>query len=535
MRAGLRQEGRAVFGAALGVYLVVAMVLALHFRTLPGDAVARVANAYYVLFSRDPHLAAIGFVWNPLPSLLTLLLLPFKFVFPPLAEHALAGALVSAAAMAGAVYQLWAGLNDWGLSRQWRLGLTLGFAANPLVLEYAGNGMTEALFLFCLVATTRYLALWLDDGRLRGLAASAGFLAGAYLVRSEAVGAAVVAVGVVGAVSAARASGDRRQRLTAACADVAVFIVPFLAAFAAWAIASFVIVGHAFEQFASIYGNASILSAAGAASGGFDRASTAIGQLMGLSPLLAMGVALATYSVVSERDLRALAPVGVFGGVLAFAFTTAVFGATFQWLRYWIAAVPMTVLVAASVLGRRPRRWAPSIPYASPLAAVVVGASILGSLVTMASPSLASDERSQLPFVFHGRSAKAYRVEGRLQTARVIAKALDRKHLPTGSVLMDTFGDCASSIDLNSSRPRQFVITNDRDFQQVLADPLEARVRYLLAPARGGINNLDAINRAFPTLEVDGGRIAHLETQFVGAGCPRYSLYRVRLPARASP
>ena len=29
-----------------------------------GDAYSRVGNAYYVLFSRDPHLAAIGFVWG---------------------------------------------------------------------------------------------------------------------------------------------------------------------------------------------------------------------------------------------------------------------------------------------------------------------------------------------------------------------------------------------------------------------------------------------------------------------------------------
>jgi hypothetical protein len=27
------------------------------------DALSRTANAYYVLYSRDPHLAAIGFIW----------------------------------------------------------------------------------------------------------------------------------------------------------------------------------------------------------------------------------------------------------------------------------------------------------------------------------------------------------------------------------------------------------------------------------------------------------------------------------------
>ncbi len=41
------------------------------------DALSRVANAFYVLYSRDPHLGAIGFIWNPLPSLMEMVLLIF--------------------------------------------------------------------------------------------------------------------------------------------------------------------------------------------------------------------------------------------------------------------------------------------------------------------------------------------------------------------------------------------------------------------------------------------------------------------------
>ena len=40
--------------------------------TSSGDAWSRITNAYYVLYSRDPHLAAIGFIWNPLPSLMAI-------------------------------------------------------------------------------------------------------------------------------------------------------------------------------------------------------------------------------------------------------------------------------------------------------------------------------------------------------------------------------------------------------------------------------------------------------------------------------
>src|ERR1041385_9278526 len=56
-------------GVAFLGYIALGSYLALVLHAYHGDAYSRVANAYYVLYSRDPHLAAIGFVWMPLPSL----------------------------------------------------------------------------------------------------------------------------------------------------------------------------------------------------------------------------------------------------------------------------------------------------------------------------------------------------------------------------------------------------------------------------------------------------------------------------------
>src|SRR5271156_1769833 len=65
----LTSEGGIVFLIALGCYLVVSVLLDLKYKSFEGDAVSRMANGYYILYSRDPHLAAIGFVWEPLTSL----------------------------------------------------------------------------------------------------------------------------------------------------------------------------------------------------------------------------------------------------------------------------------------------------------------------------------------------------------------------------------------------------------------------------------------------------------------------------------
>ena len=51
-----------LFALLFGAYLWVASVLVFGHHSIVGDAWSRVANSYYALFSRDPHLAAIGFV-----------------------------------------------------------------------------------------------------------------------------------------------------------------------------------------------------------------------------------------------------------------------------------------------------------------------------------------------------------------------------------------------------------------------------------------------------------------------------------------
>ena len=139
------------------------------------------ANAYYVLYSRDPHLAAIGFVWNPLPSVSVMPFLLLKGVWFPLASHDMAGARTSAICMTGAVHQLRSTFREWGLARITRLTIVALFALNPMILYYSGNGMSEALYLFTLLAVTRYLSRWLVTDELSSLVYAAAALGLAYL------------------------------------------------------------------------------------------------------------------------------------------------------------------------------------------------------------------------------------------------------------------------------------------------------------------------------------------------------------------
>ena len=106
---------------------------------------------------------------GPLQSFADIPFLLFKPIFPVLATHDLAGSLVSVMAGVGAVHQVHAALSEWGVRRAPRLVLTLLFGINPMVVYYAGNGMSDMLYMFLLVMTTRYFLRWIHGGSLRQL------------------------------------------------------------------------------------------------------------------------------------------------------------------------------------------------------------------------------------------------------------------------------------------------------------------------------------------------------------------------------
>jgi hypothetical protein len=548
-------EGQVACSLAFTVYLLLAGVLVLTLHSIVGDAWSRLGNAYFVLFSRDPHLAAIGFVWNPLPSLAMLPLLPFKAIFPPLVSQGFAANVVSAAFMAGAVVQLLGILRDLGLGRPARLALTAAFALHPMIVLYGANGMSEAPFLFFLLLTTRQLMRWLRDDGVGSLAGAGVALAFAYLTRYEAAAAAGMCVVAVGLLSAWRA--PRGTRAVAALADAAIVGAPFAVAFATWAAASWVIVGSPFEIFTSIYGNSAQVARAGesisqATGQGAQAIAYAGRQIVDLFPYLLPVALAASLLALWRADRRVVGPLAVFGGILLFALLAFLMGLSFGWLRFYIAVVPLGVVLAgivasppasssrlatwwsrslAEVARRLPARLPEAAPRLARLAGIVaitmvmtgaVAASVPSALAAMRDSSLGRGETSeQLSALMPSDdgvvqySAQAYAAGG------LVASYLDSLSLPDGAVMADAA--TAFPIVLQSTHPRQFIITPDRDFLPTLSAPAQFKVQYIVvSPNAGG----DAIARAFPGIFRDGGGIGELAGEFRD-GAFVWRVYRV--------
>ncbi|MEV6923362.1 hypothetical protein AB0M46_02450 [Dactylosporangium sp. NPDC051485] len=522
-------EGRVVFAVVLLCYLGAAGWFWRN-HLIHVDAVSRVANAYYVLFSRDPHLAAVGFVWNPLPSLVMLPLLPLKALIPALTRDGLAAGLTSALFMAGTV----AVGNDifrrMGVSAVPRTALTVLLALHPMMIIYGGNGTSEACFMFFLVLSVRGLLIWLTGQRPESLVALGLSLSLAYGARYEALAPGVAVPAVVAAVTWWRGRGRARWRYATAQTDAVIVGLPVFLAVAGWALASKIIVGQWFATFSSEYGNSAqvasnaqgIESVTGVTLGA--RTAYALHQILGLQPLVPLLLILAAVMAVRRRDPRMIAPLTVLGAVLAFDELAFLAGGSFGWLRFQITVVPLAALLAGALLAAPPgapatrgRSWRSARVRRLSTVAVAVLAAALAvptTVVTLRSPVLAREESDW--FTRAGVTGAAQRTGLDQQ----IARDIDGMALPDGAVIADSA--YAFAIILASGKPRQFIITPDRDFAASLADPRRHRVRYLLQSAFGPADAVRAGARDA------GSRPEHTWTDTSGA--VRWSL--IPVPSR---
>jgi hypothetical protein len=541
-----------LFLAFAALYLGVAALLVSR-NIIFADAMSRVGNAYYVLYSRDPHLPAVGFVWNPLPSLVLLPILPFKAVAPGLVALGFAGNIQSAVMMAATVVAMGSCLRKIGVPRLPRLVVLVLFGVQPMILLYAGSGLSEPMLMFFLTVTVSCLISWLQGRRSVGHLVGAGLALGfAYMTRYEAIAPALSVALLVAAVSYLRAHGSQRERLATVCNDVILVAGPFLFAFALWMAMGKILVDQWLPTFSSVYGNSAQVRS-GSASIQSVTGNTALEtsdyigrQINGLAPLLLVLVVAAAVLAVRRRSLVVLAGPAVYGAVSAFSALVLLLHSSFGWLRFQIMVIPLAALLAGTVVvlaqKAAPRPEAGTLLGGSPWTALRLRAPVLATAVvsmclaaalpvqlqtlTTTSTGLAREESPMLHSAISPEQATAEERRSLLiyRTEREIAGYIDRLNAGEGTVLADTA--YAYSVVMASRDPKQFVVTSDLDFAGAVTDPRGHGVRYLLVPAPE-LGHSDALQGQWPGLYADGAGIATLEQTFDGAFFGDWRLYRV--------
>ncbi len=542
---GRHGETLILFAVSAVVYLVMGGLL-IHFNVVFTDAISRVANAFYVLFSRDPHLPAMGFVWNPLPSFVVLPILPLKVIFPGLVVYGAAGAIQSALSMAGVVAVISVCLRKLGVSRLPRLVLVALFAVQPMILLYGGSGQSEPMMLLFLMLTASALISWTQQQHTGHLVAAGIALGLAYLTRYESGATAVAVTAFVGSMTVFKATGTVGHRIRLAVNDVALVLGPFLFAFVFWAASAKLLVGEWFPTFGSKYGNSAQVADAAhwiqqATGTGFGQTLAYLSrQTLALSPLFAALLIAAVGLGVHRRDLTVVVAPVVFGSVMAFCGLILLVGSSFGWLRFQITVIPLTVLLAGSIvasLTAGPGRKTGVVPAAggggwvgrrraltatvAVVVAVVVAVPVQAWVLTQPTLNLAREEAPMLSgLVYPARPGSDPSRLQMFKTEHRVGAYLDRLDPGAGTVLADSA--YAFPIITSSTKPRMFVISSDFDFQGAVDNPSGHAIKYVLVRSDA---RSDAVQVKWPQIYDTGAGIATLVQKWDGV-VGQWRLYR---------
>jgi hypothetical protein len=223
-----------LFVVAAGVYFYVGYQTVVEDGVVVFDALDRLTRAYMVWHNEPPKLAAIGFVFPPLT---TMVFLPFTII-KPLATSLVALPLTSAifgGSMVVAMNRLFARCSMPGLQRWIMLAV---FGLNPLIVFYAGNGMSELAYLALLAFSLYCFASWVLTTQPRFLVGAAMAFSLLVLLRySFGIWALVVAVLLAIGLGRRGAEPDERE------GTLITFLAPLVYALGVWILFNWLIVG----------------------------------------------------------------------------------------------------------------------------------------------------------------------------------------------------------------------------------------------------------------------------------------------------
>ncbi|QYK64335.1 glycosyltransferase family 39 protein [Paenibacillus sp. S25] len=486
------------------------------------DALSRVANAFYVLYSRDPHLGAIGFIWNPLPSLLEMVILLLYPIFPALATYGLAAVILSATFAALTAMLLYrAGIRT-GLSSGMSILLALLYALNPFILLFGANGLSDSLYIYFIMMTVIEFALWLKDRMTASLIVSGLALAMAFWTRYEAVPLGVaMAGGVVLAIMFLHRNMGRRElalreKLHKVEATWLLLLLPVVFSGLLWIFFNYLIMGNAFYFLNSEYSN----TAQSAELLNDDKFVEIFSN-----PLVALKfIASKTlwYSVplfailfirlLSGRLFRwgTLIILLLFLSVPGLQFLLMMKQSSYGWFRYFMYVFPITVAWLPYELSQLQGRWRRAA-FGLVSVSLLLTAGLLSYALTR--PDIAPDENS-----FLTRTGNVNYV--RQESDRKIAVWLD-EHLPKSTIMTDSAS--AYTMIVYSEYPKRFLITSDYSFNKALSYPQDSHVDYILVPKIMSGMPLSKINMVYPNLYEKGAPWVQLEREFNG----EWRLYKV--------
>lgn len=483
---------------------------------IQGDAISRVANAYYINL-QPPHLAAIGAIWTPLLSFLELPLLLLAPIYKPIASSGLASVLITSIFAAGCGALIFKYTVDYGRSKWTGLCLALLYCFNPFMFIYGFNGMTEVPYCFMLLWFTFNFTKWMEDQNSHFIIMMACALMLGFLLRYEAIVTSICAFFAVTIIILTlhrnNPQDERHNSLKYSLQSVEgknlVLLTPVVYTFLLWILYCWVIMGNPLYFLNSTYSN-----------NGFAKTilmdpvlSVMIGKpvlvikyifsnsVFFILPLIVVIIYRIIQRTIFKPDFWVLVLFVLATDILQFMMLIK--GTSGGFLRYFIYPLPFIVAWLPYEMKKNNTKL---FTFLCIIIMIISDISVGFSLPPI--------EKFQ-DFKFISKPSEIAQVK--------VAKFIDEK-IPHAKLLMDSFSSYRTI--LNCNNPQNLVITSNYEFKKAMKNPKRYKIDYILIPSTITVDPtlMDAINKYYPNLYTHGADWCVLVKEFDKS----YKLYRIK-------
>jgi hypothetical protein len=435
------------------------------------DALNRSDDALYVSIGRDPHLGAIGFYWPPLPQLIQIPFMPF---LRPFGAEIMAGPLSTAVCMALTIPVLARLGQRLHLSRPLTFTFCLVFALTPDMIYTASNGMSESCFILTgSVMMLGFLGYVQTKSTSDLMIFSAG-LSGVVLTRLE---------GPELAIAMALIAGFNIRKLRSSLWTIILIGLPAFGSFTFWLIVQWVLLKNPLFFLSLSQGGAGTDRTwlpSGIATDPSKAVPWGLGWVVILAPVLILLALVTVLTPLSRKTRGSLGILTAMSVFLAIQIYTVAFDDGFGDPRYFVMGVLFGAVAAMwlattkrSILGRL---------WNTGLVGLLVVAAGTGSYA-LTSGRVTHVERECSYFQYG--IARIVPFLGREQTGRYACEKpgngllawrqadewIDSHLKSSDRIIADNASNYAA--ELFTTRPKLFVVRNDRDWQKTIANPVD--------------------------------------------------------------
>jgi len=449
-----------IFFAFFILYLAAGWYITSYLNIYYNDTASRTANAFFTVFGRDPHLAAIGFVWLPLPSLLQI---PLLLILYNVGLQMLSGPIITSFWGALSVVMVYKISLLLSAGKRSPLSLVVSFlyGINPMILLYVAIGSSETIFISSLLLFSYFFLKWYLQLGIFNLALAAFALVMAFGSRYEAIPVFIAGIILILAVELSIKSPFRKIQ-----AIVMLFGLPFMYACVLWLLANWVIKGDPLYFLSGPYSNSSYTNGLSQNSALLENSYHSLysSSLYAFKRILLLAPGLVLFPLILlpfnknrnrylNNRLLIIILVAPYFSILAFHILQLYAGQSFGWLRFFMySQLALTLTALYAVNTHKVVRY------------FLIISLFFGFITTgyaMGDYNYGKEEKSFVTKIENNRITLDY--SRTYSDQKAVAAFMNSKK---GKILLDTSDGFA--IPLFSRNPQQYVITSDVDFLSLL-------------------------------------------------------------------